>query len=76
MKELIKTIVTHLVDKEENVIVKEIEGSITNTLEVSADKEDIGKIIGKQGNTARALRTILKAASKKKGNKRYILNIV
>ena len=75
MKDLIKTIVTSLVDKEELVSVKEVSGSVADILEVTADKEDIGKIIGKQGNTARALRTILKAASKKQG-KRYILNIV
>ena len=75
MKDLITTIVTHLVDKEEFVSVKEVKGSLTDILEISADKDDIGKIIGKQGNTARALRTILKAASKKQG-KRYILNIM
>ena len=75
MKELIKTIVTHLVDKEEAVVVKEVLGGLTDILEVSADKDDVGKIIGKQGNTAKALRTILKAASKKIG-KKYVLNII
>ena len=76
MKEFIQSIVTHLVDKEDLVSVKEITGETSDILlEVSADKDDVGKIIGKQGNTARAIRTILKAVSKKQG-KRYTLNII
>ena len=75
MKELIVQIVKCLVDNEDAVKVNEVEGSVTNVLEISVEKEDVGKVIGKQGNTAKALRTILKAASKKY-DRRYILNIL
>lgn len=75
MRELVSSIVKSLVDKEDNVSIKEISGENTNIFEVTAAKEDMGKIIGKQGNTAKAIRTILQAASKKQ-NKKYILNII
>lgn len=75
MKEMVTTIMKNLVDQENNLKISEVRGNFTDILEVSADKEDIGKIIGKQGKTARAIRTILKAASKKHG-KKYILNIL
>jgi predicted RNA-binding protein YlqC (UPF0109 family) len=75
MRDLVSAIVKSLVDDEKNVSVNEIAGENTNIFEVKAEKSDIGKIIGKQGNTAKAIRTILQAASKKQ-NKRYILNII
>ena len=63
MKDLISYIAKSLVDEPERVSVIEIEGSHTNVLELSAAKRDIGKIIGKQGRNAQAIRIILAAAS-------------
>lgn len=75
MKDLIAYVVRFLVDHPEAVEVKEIEGEQTRVIELKVAKEDMGKIIGKQGRTARALRTILTAASAKL-NKRTVLEIL
>jgi predicted RNA-binding protein YlqC (UPF0109 family) len=75
MKDLITEIVQALVDQPGEVSVNEIGGSHTTVLEVRVSKTDMGKIIGKQGRTAQAMRTILSAASGKT-RKRYILEIV
>lgn len=75
MKELIDYIAKALVDKSEEVVVTEIEGEQTSVIELKVAKEDLGKIIGKQGRTARAMRTILSAASTKI-NKRSVLEII
>jgi hypothetical protein len=75
MKELITYIAKALVDKPEEVKVTEIEGEQTSVIELKVAKEDLGKIIGKQGRTARAMRTILSAASTKI-NKRSVLEII
>ena len=75
MKDLITEIVQALVDQPEDVLVVEIGGSHTTVLEVRVAKTDIGKIIGKHGRTAQAIRTVLGAASGK-SRKRYILEIV
>ena len=64
-----------LVDMPENVEVKEIVGEQTTVVELKVDKSDLGKVIGKQGRTARALRTILNAASTKL-RKRSVLEII
>lgn len=65
MKDLITYIVKALVDKPEEVVVTEIKGEQTSVIELKVAKEDIGKIIGKHGRTAEAMRTILTAASTK-----------
>jgi hypothetical protein len=65
MKDLIKYIAQALVDNPEQVSVAEVEGNQTSVLELKVAKEDLGKVIGKQGRTARAMRTILSAASSK-----------
>jgi len=75
MKELVGYIAKALVDKPEEVVVTEIEGEQTSVLELKVAKEDLGKIIGKQGRTARAMRTILSAASTKI-RKRSVLEIL
>jgi predicted RNA-binding protein YlqC (UPF0109 family) len=75
MKELIGYIARALVDKPEDVVVTEIEGEQTSVIELKVAKEDLGKVIGKQGRTARAMRTILSAASTKI-NKRSVLEII
>lgn len=75
MKELITYIAKALVDKPEEVSVTEIEGEQTSVIELKVAKEDLGKVIGKQGRTARAMRTILSAASTKI-RKRSVLEIL
>jgi hypothetical protein len=75
MKELIKYIAQALVDDPEKVEVSEVEGNQTSVLELKVAKEDLGKVIGKQGRTARAMRTILSAASAKV-KKRTVLEII
>ncbi|MEE8552021.1 MAG: KH domain-containing protein [Desulfobacterales bacterium] len=75
MKELIKYIAKALVDFPEQVDVAEVEGNQTSVLELKVAQEDLGKVIGKQGRTARAMRTILSAASAKI-KKRTVLEII
>jgi hypothetical protein len=75
MKDLIKYIAQALVDNPEQVEVDEVEGNQTSVLELKVAKEDLGKVIGKQGRTARAMRTILSAASAKV-KKRTVLEIL
>ena len=75
MKELISYIAKALVDKPEEVTVTEIEGEQTSVIELKVAKDDLGKVIGKQGHTARAMRTILSAASTKI-KKRSVLEII
>ena len=75
MKELIKHIIQALVDHPEQIVISEVKGKQVTVLEIKAAKEDLGKIIGKQGRNAKAIRTILNAASAKT-KKRTILEIV
>ena len=75
MRELIEMISKALVDKPDQVEVTEVEGEQTTVIELRVAKEDLGKVIGKQGRTARALRTILSAASTKL-RKRSVLEIL
>ena len=75
MKQLINYIAQALVDNPDAVEVSEVEGNQTSVLELKVAKEDLGKVIGKQGRTARAMRTILSAASAKV-KKRTVLEII
>lgn len=75
MKEMVEYIAQALVDNPDKVEVKEIEGAQTSVLELKVAPTDLGKVIGKQGRTAKAIRTILAAASTKQG-KRYVLEII
>ena len=75
MKDLIERIARALVDNPEEVAVTALEGSQATVLELKVAKEDLGKIIGKQGRTARSLRTILGAVSGKE-RRRVVLEIV
>jgi hypothetical protein len=75
MKDLITYIAKSLVDQPDLVKVTEVEGETTSVIELSVVKEDIGKIIGKQGKTATAIRTIMNAASKKM-KRRSVLEII
>ena len=75
MKIMIKYIAQALVDNPEMVEVSETAGNQISVLEIKVAKEDLGKVIGKQGRTARAMRTILSAASAKL-KKRSVLEII
>ncbi len=75
LKDLIEYIAKSLVDNPDQVQVTEVEGEQTSVLELKVAKEDLGKVIGKQGRTARAMRTILGAASTK-AKKRSVLEIL
>ena len=75
MKSLIEYIAKSLVDSPDEVVVSEVQGERTSVIELKVAKEDLGKVIGKQGRTARAMRTILSAASTKI-RKRSVLEIV
>lgn len=75
MQELVEFIAKSLVDHPDRVEVKEIEGEKTTVIELKVAPEDLGKVIGKQGRTARALRTLL-AAVARKSNKRAVLEIL
>lgn len=75
MKDLIKYMAQALVDHPEQVEVSEVIGEQTSVIELRVSKEDLGKVIGKQGRTAKAMRTILSAASTKV-RKRTVMEII
>jgi uncharacterized protein len=75
LKDIIEYIAKTLVDDPEAVQVTEIEGEVTSVIELRVAKPDLGKVIGKEGRTARAMRTILTAASTKI-RKRAVLEII
>ena len=75
MKELVELIAKSLVDNPEQVHVSQLDGEQTSILELKVAQEDMGKIIGKQGRTAQAIRLILGAAGMKL-KKRYTLEII
>ena len=69
MKELVTTIAKSIVDEPEKVHVNKVEGEKSVILELSVADDDMGKVIGKQGRIARAIRTVVKAAATKEGKK-------
>jgi uncharacterized protein len=75
MKELVEAIAKALVDKPEDVQVKAVEGEQVTVLEIRVHPTDLGKVIGRQGRTAKAIRTLLGAAGMKL-RKRYTLEIL
>lgn len=75
MKQLVETVCRALVDNPEEVRVTQIDGEQTTILELRVDQSDLGKVIGKQGRTARAIRTILAAAGMKQ-KRRFNLEII
>jgi len=75
LREVVETIARALVDHPDQVEVKEIDGEATTVLELRVAPEDLGKVIGKQGRTARAIRTLLRAAGMKL-RKRFVLEIL
>ena len=75
MKDLVTQIARALVDKPEEVAVEEVAGNQTSVLELRVAKDDIGKVIGKQGRIAQAMRTIVNSVSAKE-KKRRVLEIM
>ena len=75
MKALISTIAKSIVDSPEDVLVTEVGGDHVHVIELKVAREDTGKVIGRQGRTAAAMRTILSAASAK-NRKRAVLEIL
>jgi predicted RNA-binding protein YlqC (UPF0109 family) len=73
--ELVEYIAKSLVDNPENVSVNQVEGEQSIILELKVDPEDMGKVIGKQGRIAKAIRTVVKAAAAKDG-KRVVVEII
>ncbi len=75
MKEFIEFIIKHLVDHPDDVQINEVDGERTVVFEIRVGPGDMGKVIGRRGQTAKSLRTILSAASAKMG-KRAVLEIL
>lgn len=75
IKDIVEFIAQALVDRPDEVSVSEVEGEQTSVIELRVAKDDMGKVIGKQGRTARAIRTVLNAAATK-ARKRVVLEIV
>ncbi|NBI06849.1 KH domain-containing protein [Senegalia massiliensis] len=75
MKDLVEMIAKSLVDDPDSVEVNEVEGSQSVIIEVKVAPDDMGKIIGKQGRIAKAIRTVVKAAAIKE-NKRVVVEII
>jgi predicted RNA-binding protein YlqC (UPF0109 family) len=74
-KELVAFMVKSLVDNPDKVVINKVEGEKSTILELSVDKDDIGKVIGKHGRVARSIRTLVNASSTKTG-KRVVLEIL
>jgi hypothetical protein len=75
MVELVETIAKALVDHPNDVYVNEVEGRQSIIIELKVAPEDMGKVIGKQGRIAKAIRTVVKAAASK-DNKRVVVEII
>ncbi|HWX76859.1 MAG TPA: KH domain-containing protein [Candidatus Acidoferrales bacterium] len=75
MKELVQYLARSLVNHPDAVEVKETEGEVASVLELRVAKEDLGRIIGKQGRTAKSIRTLLNAAASRT-NRKIVLEIV
>jgi predicted RNA-binding protein YlqC (UPF0109 family) len=75
LKELVEVIAKNLVDNPDQVKVKETQGETTIIIELSVAPEDMGKVIGKQGRIAKAIRTVVKSAAVKT-DKKVIVEII
>ena len=69
MKEVLETIIKNLVDNQEGVEIKEVEGDKNIIFEVKVAEEDMGKVIGRQGKIAQSIRTVMKAVANRKDKK-------
>ncbi|MBQ9658147.1 MAG: KH domain-containing protein [Clostridia bacterium] len=69
MKEILQTIITNLVEEKDSVEIKELENENTINFEVKVAKKDMGKVIGKEGKVAKAIRTLMKSVAGKERKK-------
>ncbi len=69
MKEILELIITNLVNNKDEVSIEEIEENNTLNYKVKVSKDDMGKVIGKQGRVAKSIRTVMKSVSAKEGKK-------
>ncbi len=76
LKDLVEAIVVELVDQPDKVVVTELEGGDSTVVELRVAREDVGKVIGKEGRTAESIRAIMAAVSTKTGGRRAQLDIV
>ena len=76
MLELVKFVLSHLVDHPEQLAIKEIEGETTTVYEITAAKSDLGKIIGKQGKIINSVREVVRAAASKDSNKKIQIEVI
>ena len=76
LKELVEAIVVELVDQPDKVVVTEVAGGDSTVVELRVAREDVGKVIGKEGRTAESIRAIMTAVSTKTGGRRVQLDIV
>lgn len=74
MKDLLEFIAKSMVSNPDAVVVKEVEGEYATVLELHVDEGDMGKVIGKQGRIAKAIRTVVKAAASRE-NKKVVVEI-
>lgn len=75
MKELVEHLAKSLVNNPQEVVVSEVRGETADVLELRVAKEDLGRIIGKQGRTAKSMRTLLNAAASRT-NRKVVLEII
>ncbi|MCJ8347365.1 KH domain-containing protein [bacterium] len=76
MLELVKFVLSHLVDHPEQLAIKEIEVETTTVYEITAAKSDLGKIIGKQGKIINSVREVVRAAASKDSNKKIQIEVI
>ncbi|PCJ19356.1 MAG: RNA-binding protein [Candidatus Cloacimonadota bacterium] len=76
MVELVKFILSHLVDHPDKLSIKEIEGETAIVYEITAEKSDLGKIIGKQGKIINSVREVVRAAASKDNNKKIQIEVI
>lgn len=76
LKDLVQAIVVELVDQPDKVVVTELAGGDSTVVELRVAREDVGKVIGKEGRTAESIRAIMAAVSTKSGARRAQLDIV
>ena len=75
MKDMIEMIIKTIAEKPNDVVVKEVKGDESSIFEISVNKSDLGKLIGKSGKTAQAIRTLVYAACYKYENRRYQIEV-
>ena len=76
MEEFLKTIISNLVDNKETVEIKKVDSEKSITFEVKVAEEDMGRVIGRQGRTAKSIRTVMKSVAAKEGHKKVSVEFI